>query len=252
MDEPLSNLDAKLRVQTRTVIARIQQQLKTTTIYVTHDQTEAMTLGDRIAVMRTGELQQVGSPSELYAHPINLFVAGFIGSPAMNFLPGELHGDRVHLPIGTLPLPETLRRAVRAGGAVSRGDVIVGMRPEHFEDAALVSPQAHGGATFTANIDVLESLGSEYYAYFDVESDQVSAQELKELAAESGATDLPGADARRVHMVARLSDGTAAQKGQPLELWFDPEHLQLFDPATGHSLLSADQPHPDTLVPVAA
>ena len=237
MDEPLSNLDAKLRVQTRTVIARIQQQLETTPFYVTHDQTEAMTLGDRIAVMRTGELQQVGSPSELYAHPINLFVAGFIGSPAMNFLPGQLAGDGVHLPIGTLPLPDALGRT--AHDAAPR-EVIVGLRPEHFEDAALVSPQEHGGATFTATIDVLESLGSEYYAYFDVESDQVSAQELEELAADAGTTDLHSADSRRVHMVARLSDGTQARKGEPLTLWFDPHHLQLFDPATGRSLLAGE------------
>src|SRR2546421_5657527 len=106
MDEPLSNLDAKLRVQMRTEISRIQQQLKTTTIYVTHDQTEAMTLGDRIAVMRAGALQQVGTPAELYTRPTNLFVAGFIGSPSMNFLPGELEGDSVKLPIGSVPLPE--------------------------------------------------------------------------------------------------------------------------------------------------
>ncbi|HJS96437.1 MAG TPA: sn-glycerol-3-phosphate ABC transporter ATP-binding protein UgpC [Solirubrobacteraceae bacterium] len=240
MDEPLSNLDAKLRVQTRTVIARIQQHLKTTTLYVTHDQTEALTLGDRIAVMRNGELQQVGSPSELYAHPINLFVAGFIGSPAMNFLPGEIDGDVVRLPIGALPLPDELRRAVHSSTTPVRREVIVGMRPEHFEDAALVSPQEHGGTTFTARIDVLESLGSEYYAYFEVESDQVSARELEELAEDAGAADLPGSDSRRVQMVARLSDGTKARKGQPLELWFDPRHLQLFDPETGRSLLAAE------------
>ncbi len=117
MDEPLSNLDAKLRVQMRTEIARIQQRLKTTTIYVTHDQTEAMTLGDRIAVMRAGMLQQVGPPAELYGHPANLFVAGFIGSPSMNFLPGEIEGDSVKLPIGTLPLREELRGKAQPGGS---------------------------------------------------------------------------------------------------------------------------------------
>src|SRR3982075_4168745 len=109
MDEPLSNLDAKLRVQMRTEIARIQQRLKTTMIYVTHDQTEAMTLGDRIAVMRAGMLQQVGPPAELYNHPNNLFVAGFIGSPSMNFLPGELDGDNIKLPLGTAPIPDSPR-----------------------------------------------------------------------------------------------------------------------------------------------
>ena len=239
MDEPLSNLDAKLRVQTRTVIARIEQRLKTTTPYVTHDQVEALTLGDRIAVMRRGELQQVGPPTELYAHPVNLFVAGFIGSPS-NFLPGELDGGSVRLPIATLPLSDELRRALQSQPSPAR-EVIVGIRPEHFEDAGLVSPQDHGGATFTANIDVLESLGSEYYAYFDVESEHVSATELEELAEETGAVDLPGAASRRVQMVARLSDGTKARKGEPLDLWFDPQHLQLFDPATGRSLMAADQ-----------
>jgi len=242
MDEPLSNLDAKLRVQTRTVIARIQQRLGTTTIYVTHDQTEALTLGHRIAVMRGGELQQVGAPGELYARPLNLFVAGFIGSPSMNFLPGELFADSVRLPIGTLALDDELRRAVAAAPGPKGREIIVGMRPEHFEDAALVSPEQHGGATFTAKIDVLESLGSEYYAYFDVDSDRVSAEELEELAQESGSADLLRVGSPRVQMIARLSDGTKARLGQPLELWFDPRHLQLFDPATGRSLLASVQP----------
>src|SRR5947209_11399973 len=120
MDEPLSNLDAKLRVQMRTEISRIQQRLGTTTIYVTHDQTEAMTLGDRITVMRAGLLQQVGPPSELYAHPNNLFVAGFIGSPSMNFLAGEIEGDNVKLPIGTIPIPDSIRSGLESGPGLAR------------------------------------------------------------------------------------------------------------------------------------
>src|SRR5437660_4316864 len=144
MDEPLSNLDAKLRVQMRTEISRIQQQLETTTIYVTHDQTEAMTLGDRIAVMRAGTLQQVGAPSELYGHPNNLFVAGFIGSPSMNFLPGELEGGGVRLPIGTVPLVDEVRRRLESGPGGGRRGEIAGMRPEHFEDATLVRERAGG------------------------------------------------------------------------------------------------------------
>src|SRR5205085_9269422 len=115
MDEPLSNLDAKLRVQMRTEVARLQSKLETTTVYVTHDQTEAMTLGDRVAVMRAGVLQQVGTPAELYNDPTNLFVAGFIGSPAMNFMPAKLQGDTAQLPIGTLPIPDELRRRLEAG-----------------------------------------------------------------------------------------------------------------------------------------
>ena len=244
MDEPLSNLDAKLRVQTRTVIARIQQHLRTTTVYVTHDQTEALTLGDRIAVLRAGELQQVGSPDELYERPVNLFVAGFIGSPSMNFLPGQLDTDAVRLPFGTLTLPDELRSRVEAELGPGQRDVIAGMRPEHFEDAALISPEQHDGATFTATIDVLESLGSEYYAYYEVESDRVSARELEELAEDAGAADLPGASSRRVQMVARLSASSTAQKGQPVDLWFDPHHLQLFDPGTGRSLLTTEQARP--------
>jgi multiple sugar transport system ATP-binding protein len=247
MDEPLSNLDAKLRVQMRTVVARIQQQLQTTTIYVTHDQTEAMTLGDRITVIRAGELQQVGSPNELYSRPVNLFVAGFIGSPSMNFLPGELDGDTVRLPIGTLPLPDALRRNLEAGPGGGRRGVIAGLRPEHFEDAALVSPQQHGGATFSANIDVLESLGAEYYAYFEVESERVSARELEELAQDAGSADLPQIGDQRVQMVARLGGASRARQGQPLELWFDPQHLQLFDPESGHSLLASGAKEPATL-----
>ena len=116
------------------------------------------------------------------------------------------------------------------------------MRPAHFEDAALVSPEQHGGATFTAKIDLLESLGSEYYAYFDVDSDRVSADEFEGLARESGSADLPHVGSRRVQMVARLSDGTKARQGQSLKLWFDPRHLQLFDPATGRNLLAGVQP----------
>ena len=130
MDEPLSNLDAKLRVQMRAEVSRIQHRLGTTTVYVTHDQTEAMTLGDRVAVMRAGVLQQVDTPKELYDNPVNLFVAGFIGSPAMNFFPARVEGDKLKLPFAGVPLP----RRLRAGGAARRagGELIAGVRPEHF------------------------------------------------------------------------------------------------------------------------
>ena len=213
MDEPLSNLDAKLRVQMRTEISRLQQQLGTTTIYVTHDQTEAMTLGDRIAVMRAGVLQQVGSPAELYAHPNNLFVAGFIGSPSMNFLPGEIDGESVHLPIGTVRIPNALRRALRPGPAAGADGVIAGLRPEHFEDAERGRRRRPRGHAFTAKIDVLESMGSEFYAYFVVESERVSASELEELAQDAGAADLPRSrDGSQV--VARLDAASRVQAGR--------------------------------------
>jgi len=237
MDEPLSNLDAKLRVQMRTEISRIQQQLGTTTIYVTHDQTEAMTLGDRIAVMRAGLLQQVGTPAELYGHPNNLFVAGFIGSPSMNFLPGELSGDTLRLPIGDVRIPERLRGRLGRGPGGGRGGVIAGIRPEHFEDAALVGDRSRGH-TFRAKIDVLESMGSEYYAYFVVEAERVSSSELEELAADAGGADLPRAQGNQV--VARLDAASRVRQGEEAELWFNAERLQLFDPEGGQSLLPAD------------
>jgi len=239
MDEPLSNLDAKLRVQMRTEISRIQQQLETTTIYVTHDQTEAMTLGDRIAVMRAGILQQVGPPSELYGHPNNLFVAGFIGSPSMNFLSGEISGDTVHLPIGEVKIPDELRRRLESGPGGGRRGVIAGLRPEHFEDASLV-PDRSKGSVFTAKIDVLESMGSEYYAYFVVASEQVSSSELEELAEDIGGTDLPRAQGG-VQVTARLAAESQAQQGQEAELWFDSRHLQLFDVESGQSLLAGNR-----------
>ena len=235
MDEPLSNLDAKLRVQMRTEIARIQDQLQTTMLYVTHDQTEAMTLGDRIAVMRAGELQQAGTPAELYSHPVNLFVAGFIGSPAMNFLPGEIDGDTVRLPIGSVRIPDELRRRLQAGPGGGRRGVIAGLRPEHFQDAALVSDPSQG-TSFKAKIDVLESLGSEYYAYFEVAAERVSSRELEELAQDAGGADVPSSD--RNQLVARLDGASRMRQGEEATLWFDARRLQLFDPDSGRSLLA--------------
>src|SRR5688572_11505281 len=167
MDEPLSNLDAKLRVQMRTEVSRIQQTLGTTMVYVTHDQTEAMTLGDRVAVMRAGVIQQVDSPKNLYDDPHNLFVAGFIGSPSMNFLPGRLEGDIVKMPFGDATLPEKQRAQLQRAPGKGARDVIVGARPEHFEDAA-VEGDLPDRMRFRAKIDVVESMGSELYVYFDV------------------------------------------------------------------------------------
>jgi multiple sugar transport system ATP-binding protein len=236
MDEPLSNLDAKLRVQMRAEISRIQQRFETTTIYVTHDQTEALTLGDRIAVMRAGVLQQVGAPSDLYGRPTNLFVAGFIGSPSMNFLPGHIAGDTVHLPIGDVAIPESLRRRLQAGPGGGRDGVIAGLRPEDFEDAALVPDRGHG-TTFTARIDVLESMGSEFYAYFTLESEKVDSAELDEIARDAGAGALPTDGGTQV--VARLAAESGVRQRQELELWFNSEHLHLFDSETGQSLLGA-------------
>jgi multiple sugar transport system ATP-binding protein len=235
MDEPLSNLDAKLRVQMRTQVSLIQNRLHTTTVYVTHDQVEAMTLGDRVAVMRSGVLQQVDSPRELYEHPLNLFVAGFIGSPGMNFLPGELEGDTLKLPIGDVRLSEEQRRAVES--AKGR-ELIVGIRPEDFEDSELVGDHRERGATTRAKVDVVESMGSELYVHFQV-SGQASSAELEELAADAGSGEVPSAgDSSQA--VARLDPESKAREGEEIELWFDPSRLYLFDPDSGRALRATD------------
>jgi multiple sugar transport system ATP-binding protein len=232
MDEPLSNLDAKLRGQMRTSVSKIQKQLGTTTLYVTHDQTEAMTLGDRVVVLRGGHVQQIGSPQFLYENPANLFVAGFIGSPSMNFVPATLENGTLRSPLGTVELTDRVRRLVEAAGAPR--EVIAGVRPEHFEDAGLLDDgQKRGGSTFTAQVDVLESMGSEKYAHFTVEGEQATTSELAELAADSGSSDVPGGGSA---IVTRLSAASSAREGQPLDVWFDADKVQLFDPSNGKNL----------------
>jgi multiple sugar transport system ATP-binding protein len=241
MDEPLSNLDAKLRVQMRTEVSRIQRRLGTTMVYVTHDQTEAMTLGDRVAVMRNGMLQQVASPQELYERPANLFVAGFIGSPSMNFLGGTVEENAIRTAIGDIPLTGRLQQALSRSG--TGRDVIVGVRPENFEDASTVSGDARSnGITFRATIDVLESLGSEKYVYFTQETGGVDAAELAELARDSGRADTGGAAAETV--VARLDPETRISEGDDAELWVDGRALHVFDPASGKNLTLGDSGSP--------
>jgi len=232
MDEPLSNLDAKLRVQMRTEVSRLQRRLGTTTVYVTHDQTEAMTLGDRVVVMRGGVVQQVGAPQHLYDHPANLFVAGFIGSPSMNFLPGTVGNDELSTALGRLPLAGRLRRALEA--ASSPREVILGIRPEHFEDAALVEEhQRAAGEVFPAQIDVLESVGSDKYVYFSLGGDRASCAELEELAADSGTADLGSSGSQ---ITTRLSAASSAAEGERIDIWFDAERVQVFDPSSGRNL----------------
>jgi multiple sugar transport system ATP-binding protein len=232
MDEPLSNLDAKLRVQTRTTVSRIQNQLDTTMVYVTHDQVEAMTLGDRVAVMRAGVIQQVGTPEELYQRPRNLFVAGFIGSPSMNFLPATLEDNRLRTPLGDLPLPADIGGKIRQAGAGP--DLIMGIRPEHLKDAALIGAEEQpNGLTFSVVVDVLEWLGSEELAYFRVQGARASARELEKLAADSGSTDVPQSGDQ---LVARLDPASRAREGERLELWVDPHKAQLFNPQNGAHL----------------
>src|SRR3954452_19268108 len=230
MDEPLSNLDAKLRVQMRAEVSRIQDRTGTTTVYVTHDQTEAMTLGDRVAVMRAGVLQQVGPPQELYDTPANLFVAGFIGSPAMNFMPATVEGDVVKLPMVDAPLDAETRSALEGTSGL-----IAGIRPEHFEDAALVSDDKKPlGRVFTAKIELVESMGSELYAHFSVEHEGVESEELAELAADSGAADVPGGGGDTV--VARLDPASSVAQGKESELWVDTSRIHFFDAGDGRAL----------------
>jgi len=233
MDEPLSNLDAKLRVQTRTEVSRLQRRLGTTMVYVTHDQTEALTLGDRVAVMRTGVVQQAASPKELYERPVNLFVAGFIGSPAMNFLSGTLEEGLLRTSLGDFRLSDRIRQEVERSG--TGRDVIVGLRPENFEDASLVSPDNRQyGITFRAKIDVYESLGSDVFVYFTRELGRgVSSAELEELAEDAGRADSVGTGET---IAARLDAATRIGEGQDAELWVDARPMHVFDPATGRNL----------------
>ena len=232
MDEPLSNLDAKLRVQMRAEVSRLQQRLQTTTVYVTHDQTEAMTLGDRVAVMRSGIIQQVGAPQELYEDPLNLFVAGFIGSPSMNFMPADVDGSQVKLPMVQAELPDAVR------SSIENSSLVAGIRPEHFEDAALVGDDKRGrGATFRTKVEVLESMGSELYIHFSVAAEGVESEELRELAEDSGSAEVPG-EGEEGRIVARLDAASKAQQGEEIELWLDTAKLHFFDSANGRSLTS--------------
>jgi multiple sugar transport system ATP-binding protein len=231
MDEPLSNLDAKLRVQMRTEVARLQSKLETTTVYVTHDQTEAMTLGDRVAVMRAGVLQQVGTPADLYDNPKNLFVAGFIGSPAMNFMPAELSGGKLKLPIGEVDAGDL--------GVEGRdGQVIAGLRPENFEDVEVIGDlKEERGVTFEAEIDLVESLGSDLFAYFHIESEGVQSDQLADIVEES-LEETGAGEIREGHeqIVARLDPTSKVKRRETAQLWADTSKLHLFDPESGESL----------------
>lgn len=231
MDEPLSNLDAKLRVQMRTEISRIQRRLGTTMVYVTHDQTEAMTLGDRVVVMRGGAIQQVGTPSELYNAPANLFVAGFIGSPAMNFVSGILTRDTVQTPLGEFPLANQDEVIDRARAVSNTGEVIVGVRPEHFEDAELIDRLTRTvGGTLPITVDLVEALGSDNFVHFSLKNAVGVDNSLSELSEEIGVN--LGSD----DLVARVSPESTIARGATAELYFDKSKVLIFDRATGTNL----------------
>jgi multiple sugar transport system ATP-binding protein len=241
MDEPLSNLDAKLRVQMRGEIARIQRDLGVTSIYVTHDQVEAMTMGDLVAVMKKGVLQQVDTPQRLYAHPVNLFVGGFIGSPAMNMVEATLeatNGD-VHAVFGSnrLAVDQAALRG-RVGEYTGRR-VVLGIRPEDIEDAALVT-DAPTDRRIDAAVDLVEAMGSDMYVHFAVDAPPVLTEDTKELASDAGAEVLEmiadQAEERKTTFIGRMNPRTGAREGEPLEVFVDTRQLHFFDLDTGDSI----------------
>jgi multiple sugar transport system ATP-binding protein len=249
MDEPLSNLDAKLRVQMRAEIARIQRDLGVTTIYVTHDQVEAMTLGDRVAVMRGGVLQQFDSPQELFERPRNLFVAGFIGSPAMNLVEATLdRADGVWVVFGShrLRVPDELLAARPAVGRAVGQRVVLGIRPDDFEDAALV-PEAEPDARLPVLVDLRETLGRQAYIHFEVDAPPALTEDTKELAADTDVAALDELErtalAQTTRFVASVSAKTRAAEGGPAELAVDLAGLHFFDPETGEAIYG-DRPAP--------
>jgi multiple sugar transport system ATP-binding protein len=231
MDEPLSNLDAKLRIQMRAEIARIQRALDVTTVYVTHDQSEAMTLGDRVCVMRGGVLQQAASPQVVYDRPANLFVAGFIGSPAMNVMRATLEardgGLAVRFGDAMLEVDGPTLASHPGLARYAGREVALGIRPEDVEDAALVDG-ASEGARFSATVDVREDMGSEVFLHLPGPAPSVLSDEVKEALEEAAAEE-----ERRHTFVARVDRTTRAREGERIELVVDSRHLHFFDLETG-------------------
>jgi multiple sugar transport system ATP-binding protein len=240
MDEPLSNLDAKLRVQMRSEIARIQDDLHVTTIYVTHDQVEAMTMGDRVAVMKKGELQQVGSPPTLFGKPRNLFVAGFIGSPSMNFVSSRVEradaGLKAAIGDQVLKLDSKVLSARPALESHVGKEIILGIRPQDFEDAALAGDVPEG-SRIKAHIDLVEALGTQTLVHFAVNAPVVLTEDMKELAADIGGEQVDKleqqAQAGRNDFVAELDPKSKASQGDDVELFVDTTQLHFFDPESG-------------------
>ncbi len=227
MDEPLSNLDAKLRVEMRAYIARLHQELKTTTLYVTHDQSEAMTMGDRVALMRDGRIEQLDTPNTLYDRPRNLFVAGFIGSPAMNIVRGKLTGRSVTA--GGLELP--LRESAPDLQAYEGRELLVGMRPEAFADAAHEA-STEGRHLFEAKISLAQSMGSEVIAHFEPVGGAVQTEDVSTFTGD--ADDVSGRDqlSSAHQLIGRLDPRTQAAAGGVMTVSLDLERIHFFDPQT--------------------
>jgi len=238
MDEPLSNLDAKLRVQMRAEISGLQRSLGVTTIYVTHDQVEAMTMGDRVAVMRKGELQQAAEPQELYDHPVNLFVGGFIGSPAMNMLEATLQRENgtMRVVTGSQEIvlgQETLSQRPGLYGYEGR-TIVLGIRPEDLEDYQLAGETAHGGR-LTGTVTLREALGAEIMVHFAVDAPSAITEEVKELAEDVGGADRLEAHAKESSsvIVGRFGARSRVKPGEQIDVAVDTRQLHFFDVETG-------------------
>jgi multiple sugar transport system ATP-binding protein len=217
----------------RAEVARIQHRLNTTTVYVTHDQTEAMTLGDRVAIMLHGDLQQVASPMELYNNPKNLFVAGFIGSPGMNFLPATIDNGVAKLPMVDIKLPQDV--AERIGRVEAGRKLIAGIRPEDFEDARHVGvDQRDRGTTFKTSFDLVEAMGAEYYVHFKAGDAHVEGSQVEDLLADAGG--VAELSDQGAVVVARLDAESKVKVGEPTEVWVDATKLHFFDADSGESL----------------
>jgi multiple sugar transport system ATP-binding protein len=241
MDEPLSNLDAKLRVQTRAQIAKLQHDLGVTTIYVTHDQVEAMTMGDRVAVMRKGELQQVAPPQELYDRPVNLFVGGFIGSPAMNMLESTLERSNgaIAAAVGSqkIALGDEILSARPALTNYEGRAVILGIRPEDLEDATL-APDTPPDRRLRGDVVLLEALGAEIMAHFNIDARPALTEDVRELAADVG--EEVSEQAPHTTMVGRFGTRSEVAEGQVAEVAVDSRALHFFDPDTGAGVYDTD------------
>jgi len=224
LDEPLSNLDAKLRVQMRTKLARLQRRLGTTMVYVTHDQTEAMTLGHRIAVLRKGEIQQTGTSRELYGRPANLFVAGFVGSPAMNLLPARIEENRLILPMSEVALPEDSSYSLLRG----KREVIIGIRPENFRHA---NRSDAGVFKFRARLEVVEWLGADLFVHFDVQGNTGGR-----LGALHRELEIDAGHDGCLRVVGRLGADIRAQEGETIDLSVERGDVHLFDSETGENI----------------
>jgi multiple sugar transport system ATP-binding protein len=238
MDEPLSNLDAKLRVQMRAELARLHDRLRTTTVYVTHDQVEAMTLGDRVAVLRDGLLQQVDTPQRLFARPTNLFVAAFVGSPPMNLVEGTIEGGAISFAGFRVPLGERMDLSGREGRTV-----IVGIRPSDLEDADVWA--ASGATILDVEVDITEELGSEVNVLFTVDAPPVTTEEALAAASDEGADDILPLIAERAQFCARVDARTRAKPGERVRLAVDPTRFHFFEPETGLAI-SSDRTVPAT------